>query len=294
MGRQLTWISGASALGGSTSTVLTDRAAGHRVLKGVKNLNVAGVEYLTTEVPGLDGTQVTDLFAPPRVVQLPMEVHGATRMQFLARLRALELALDPAVPGELELMQADGRRFRLRARYLRGLEGSEDQDEGGDGRWARFVLSLYVEDPWWYAAEPIRVPFSYSAGGTFFPILPLVLSSSSINGAATLSNPGTVPSWPVWTATAPGSALTIANSRTGQQISVNGVIPAGRTLTIDTRLGAARVQLDDGTDWWPQLTGTPVFWPVPPGETPISVALVAAGPGSEVVCTWTPRYRSAT
>lgn len=292
MGRQMTWISGAGSVGGSTSTVLTDPAAGFQVFKGAKGLDVPEVEFLVDELPGIDGSTVTDVYAPPRLVLLPMEIRGATRGEFLDRKRALELALDPAVLGQLELMQADGRRFRLNARYQGGLGGSEDIGEGGDTTWCRFVLRLYVEDPWWYAPDPITVSFPYVEPTDFFPFFPLVLDSDSVLGSTTVNNPGTVPSWPTWTATAPATNLTFTNVTTGEEFEADEPIPSGRTLTIVTEPRMQSVKLDDGTDWWPHLVGNPVFWMIPPRETPISLVLTGAGVGSSVGLSWVPRYRS--
>lgn len=292
MGSQLTWISGAAAVGGSTSTVLTNGAGGFRTLKGAKGLEVPPAEFLVDELPGIDGSIVTDVYAAPRTVLLPMMLWGATRAEFLNRRRAFELALDPAVIGQLELQQADGRRFRLNSRYAGGLEGSEEKSEGGDTTWCQFVLRLYVEDPWWYAVDRITVPFNYTAPTLFFPIFPLTLDSNQVLGSTTVSNPGTVPSWPTWTATAPGSGLTLTNVTTGEEIEFSGSIPSGRTLTIVTEPGKQSVKLDDGTDWWPNLVGNPVFWKIPPGSTPISLVLAGAGAGSSVGLSWLPRFRS--
>lgn len=292
MGRQLTWISGAGSVGGSTATVLTNRGGGFRVLKDVKGLDVPEVQFIVVELPGIDGATVTDVYAPPRFVLLPMIISGATRAEYLDRKRAFELALDPAVVGQLELSQADGRRFRLNARYAGGLEGSESINEGGDTTWCRFVLRLYVEDPWWYAPDPISVTFPYVEPTNFFPFFPLVLTSDSVLGNTTVNNPGTIPSWPTWTATAPATNLTFTNTATGEEIEADEPIPPGRTLTIVTEPGKQSVKLDDGTDWWPHLVGNPVFWKIPPRETPISLVLSGAGVGSSVGLSWVPRFRS--
>jgi hypothetical protein len=272
--------------------VLTDSGAGFTVFTGVKGLDVPEVEYVTIQLPGIDGAPVTDVYASPRTVLMPMKISGATRGEFLDRKRAFELALDPLVAGQLELMQSDGRRFRLNARYLGGLEGSEEVGEGGDTTWCRFVLKLYVEDPWWYAVDPITIPFNFTTPTTFFPFFPLTLDSNQVLGNTTVNNPGTVPSWPTWTATAPGSGLTLTNTATGDEVEFSGSIPSGRTLTIVTEPGEQSVKLDDGTDWWPNLVGNPVFWKIPPLSTPISLVLTGAGAGSSVGLSWLPRFRS--
>lgn len=289
MARELTWHGG-----DGWTQILNDQPQGYRVHKGVTGLGKPPRAIVAETSPLVDGEDITDEWDEPRTVMLPMTVWGPDNATFLARLRALALSLKS--PGEFEVAQADGRRRRIRAHYAGGLEGDESRDLGGDTTWCRFVLSLRCPDPYWFDPTPVTPKWQYSSAGTFLgdPFLPLRIGSSQVLGPATVNNPGDVPSWPEWTITPPNSDVTLLDRDTGASLALSGSIPAGRSLTIVTEPGERQnVMLSDGTDWWDHLTGTPVFWPIRPGTSNISVLLTGASPGSEVQLSFRPRYESA-
>jgi len=287
MARMLTWY----PADGRSPIVLTDRAAGRRVLKGTRGLGAGPVELVTDDSPLLDGTTVWEPYYAPRVITLPMLVSARTRAEFLSKVRELVTAIHPDADGELELAQHDGRRFRLRCRYLEGLEGDEDTTMGGDTTWWRFILKLYAADPWWYG-EPITATFTPVEAVPFFPLPPLRLSRSQVLGTVTVHNPGDVTAWPTWSATAPGSDPEFRNLATGETLRFAGALPAGQTLTVVTTPGQQSVTLTDGTSWWPQWAPGSVMWRIPPGTTRVSLTLASAGVGSEIALSFRPRYRT--
>lgn len=290
MARQLTWF----PAGGGAGLVLTDRGQGRRVLDGVRGLGVPPVELVTEDSPLLDGTTVHAVHAPPRTLFLPMLLFGADRAAYRARVAALEAAMDPAAgDGQLELMEHDGSRRRIRCRYTGGMEGEETKDARGNSWW-RFGVNLFAADPFWFAPDLLTLTWSYGTPTNFFPFFPLVLTPSALLGSATVSYPGTAPGWPTWRITAPGSSVTITNSDTGEAITLTGSIPAGQTLTIVTKPGQQSIRLANGTDWWPNLVDGSVLWQVKPGTTNINLSLTGASTGSSVVMETEIRYRSGS
>lgn len=290
MGRPLTWYPPAST--GLPPIVLTDRAAGYRVHKGARGLGAVERDLILVDAPWADGTTVEGDFAAPRHPMLPMSIYGVTRGEFLDRLRALTASMRTRdEPGELELQQADGRRFRVRCYYMSGLPNEETFDSGGDTNWVRFPLQMLAPDPYWYAAEPTVLRWQYSEPRDFLatPILPLKLSAGAVLGDVTLSNPGAANAHALWRITGPGTGIIFDLTTTGETLRINGTIPAGQTLTVVTEPGLQDINLD-GTDWWPYLQDGSSLWTIPAGDTSASVAVTGSGPGTTVELEFSPRF----
>lgn len=290
MARELTWYPD-----DGDPIVLNDRSAGYRVHKGVKGLGVPDVEFVTSDPPLIDGDQIDDVYESGRRIILPMSAYGPDDATFRARLRALLSAMDPRQPGYFEVAQADGQRRRIAARYAAGLNGDEAKDLGGDNGWYRFNLDLYAPDPLFFDPTPVTLLRTFGAGTAFFPIgptnaTPLKLSPSEVLGSATLTNPGDVSAWPTWTVTAPGTAVELDNTDTGEELHLSGTLSGD--LVIVTQPPQQSITMG-GVDWWDKLVDTPVLWQLPKGDTHVSLVLTGASTGSSVSCSFFPRYRSA-
>lgn len=289
MARELVWI---TPDGGEFP--ITNAAAGYRVLKGATGLGAPPIDLSTDETPLLDGVEVSDVYAPPRTIQLPMLILAEDRGLYRARARALVTAMSAGQECALELRQPDGQRRRITAWYNGGLEGAEDQDTGGE-KWLRFVLKVFCPDPFWVDPVPVTYQYGYVGTPVVFlgnPFLPLKLTPGSILGSTTIINPGEVRAWPVWTITPPANEVVLTDVDRDLSIPIAGVVPAGQTLTIVTKPGAADVRLSDGTDYWPALYGDPVLWPIEPGTTNVDLVLTGAGPGSGVQVAYFARYKT--
>ncbi|WP_018682169.1 phage tail domain-containing protein [Actinokineospora enzanensis] len=286
MARELRWYPG----DGSDPLVLTDPAAGYKVLKGSTGWGAAPVEHVTESTPLVDGEEILETYETGRTILLPMLITGRTYEAFQERLGALVDAMDPRVPGQLEIAQPNGQRRRIAAVYAEGLEGAEDKDSGGDTTWHKAVIRLYCPDPAFFDPTPVRLMFGYPAPVSFFPLFPLRLSADAVLGAATIINPGDLPAWPQWTATAPGTGAQFDNEDTGEELHVSGTLTD--TLTIVTRPGIQAVTMGSA-DWWDRLVDVPQLWALPKGQTNVTVALTGAAPGSSVMVEFRPRYRKA-
>jgi hypothetical protein len=292
--RQITWYPPEHT--GLAPIVLTDRAAGYSVLKGMRGLGAVEHQLVTDESVWADGATVDADYVLPRSIMLPMHAIGADRDEFLARLATLTAAMRTRAPGarptygELELAQHDGRRWRVRCHYQGGLPDEETIESGGDTNWVRFQLRLFAPDPYWYAPEPTVLSWDFDEPAAFLgdPFLPLQLSPSQVLGDATIVNPGTESALGTWRITQPGTDFIAANTTTGETLRVTATIPSGQTLTIVT--DPPDIYLDPaGTDWWPYLVDGSTLWEIPPGETPISLTLSGAAAGSRVELTFYER-----
>ncbi|GAB2964520.1 phage tail family protein [Saccharothrix stipae] len=295
--RQITWYPPAHT--GLDPIVLTDRAAGYRVLKGSRGLGEVEHQLVTDASVWSDGDTVDADYALPRAPMLPMLVTGADRDEYLTRIRALAAAMRTRAPGgrpapgELELAQHDGRRFRLRCHYRTGLPDHEEIDVGGDTTWARFGLQLYAPDPFWYAADPVTLSWESASPVAFLgaDFLPLRISRSSVLGPTEIVNPGSEAALGVWRVTGPGSDFIATNEASGEVLRVTESIPGGQVLTIVTDPTIADISLQPaGTDWWDNLVDGSALWEIPPGTTSIDLTLTGATADSEIVLEFYPRY----
>lgn len=275
--------------GGGTPRILNDRESGFRVLKGITGLNAPPFVLLTSDTPLLDGEQLNDVYAAPRTIVLPMLIAGRTEAEFRERARGLIRDVFP-LRGEatLEVAQPDGQRRRVPVMYVDGLEGSEAIDDGGF-RWWRTGIRLTALSPWWLG-DPYEQQWAYAEPVNFLPITPRRVSSSSILGDVTLTNPGDVETYPEWSLTAPATGVTLTRLDTGESLHVDAPVPAGRTLRIVTAPRETQLALDDGTPMWSALGNGSSFWPLPVGEAPLSLQVAGAGVGTELVLSYTPRY----
>ena len=296
MGRQYTWYSPADEDG----LALSNLAGGSRVLAGAEGLGKPDAEITYVTTPLLNGAQVVDVYAPPRTIKLPMQLEGADRDELTDRIRALCDAMDPDVPGQLEVAHADGRRRRIWGRYKSGLEGAEDAMSSGD-TFYRFVLTLLCVDPFFFDPEPVPVRFEYvaagietlpmpDAGGHYWNLVP-----STVLGSATVTNPGNVLSWMTWTVTPPASTITIANNDTGEQFAFATALPAGKPLTVVTEPPQPSIKLSDGTRWWNKLVKTPppALFPIRPGDNQLTLTVTGSAAGTSISGLFTPRYKDA-
>jgi hypothetical protein len=175
--------------------------------------------------------------------------------------------------------------------YVDGLEGSETVADGGI-RWWRTGIRLLALSPWWLG-EPVTQRWTYAEPVAFLPITPRRVSSSQVLGAATLSNPGDVDTYPVWTLTAPATSVTLTRPDTGEYLGITQALPAGRTLTIQTRPRETLIALDDGTPFAHLANGSSL-WRLPADRngkgSPLTLTVGGAGAGTVLTVSYTPRY----
>lgn len=287
MSRQLQWVSA----DGTQTITLTDAQAGYRVLADTTGLNAPPYRFSTEQYTGIDGTDLQAVTADARTVVLALMVQASDQTVFRSRVAALTRAMRPkAGPAQLVATDEVGVVRRLTCRYKSGLEGSEARGTKLPGRWWRASVELYAPDPWWYGDQR-TVDVGLGAGQSFFPLLPVRLAPSAVQGRFTVDlSASDAPSYPLWTVTGPGSALTLTNLTTGRQIVVNAPLAAGETMTIDTRPGYQSVRRGDGTNLMGSVATDPALWPLVEAVNDVTAALTGATATSRITGTYQPRY----
>ncbi|WP_328448994.1 phage distal tail protein [Amycolatopsis sp. NBC_00438] len=209
-----------------------------------------------------------------------------------ARDRLLGLFPDGA---ELALVKADGISTR---QLLVELDSAAVRLEGwADAQGFDWQLPLYAADPRWLdssvqTAGPFTVigtatdGLDWGSGGLDWANGGLDWGSSGNGGVLSLSNPGTAPSWPVFTVTGPLTNPTFTNPATGDVIAYTGTVDTGQTLVIDTSPFTRSVALN-GVDRFGFLASAQ-WIEIPPGGQ-VTVQFSGTGAGT-VTATWQHAY----
>lgn len=107
---------------------------------------------------------------------------------------------------------------------------------------AEFSLSVIAPDPRKYDANSrsVSLVLPASSGGIAPPLTPpFTIAGSTSTSQATLTNDGTVETYPTLTITGPCPPARIINLTTSEAIRVVDAVPAGQTLVIDVLNGTA-------------------------------------------------------
>lgn len=271
---------------------LTDAASGYRAQAGgTRGLRSVTYEVVSARYAGIDGDTVQTIRAAANDFSLGMLVQGSTDAEFRERARALVRIMRPQPgPGTLTVADESGERRSITCYCVAGLEGDRSDDTENYGSWWRMIMKFYAPDPWWYGDEQ-AVDFGLGAPTTFFPIFPLELSSSSVQGQFTVDlSDADAPAYPVWTISGPGSSLLLENSTTGRSIQVIATLTAGQTMVIDTRPGRQSVRRGDGTNLMGSVTTDPALWPLIEGVNEVAATLTGATASSRIAGTFQPRF----
>lgn len=271
---------------------LTDEQSGYSILaNGTRGLRSVEYGFTSVEYAGIDGSSVQSVKANANTPTLGLIVSATNQADFQARTRALVRAMRPkAGPGTLTVNRNDGSSRSLRCYVTGGMEGDESVDVTLPGRWWKLALKLLAPDPWW-SGDPVSLDIGLGVGAPFFPIFPLNLAPSQVQGQFTVDlSDADAPSFPVWTITGPGTSLTLTNNTTGRSIVVNAALGAGEQMIIDTRPGLQSVRRGDGSNLMGALASDPALWPLVEGLNSVTASLAGAADASRISGIYQPRF----
>ncbi|MCP3805370.1 phage tail family protein [Allokutzneria sp. A3M-2-11 16] len=245
-------------------------------------------------VPEQPGARFREARHGVREFSLPLWITDSSPAALRARLRSMIAAMDPVRgQGTIRLTSPTGDQREIYCRVSAGLELDETLGRTSGPLVQRAVPMFRAVDPYWYDIADTTDPFESGDTATFFPFFPLRLSSSSVFAEATITNSGDVETWPVWTITGPGSAITLRNLTTGEYMTLTITLAAGESLTIDTRPGAKTVTKSDGTNQFPALSSASSLWALARGANALRVEMSGTTAASRVVLSRRHRYLTA-
>jgi len=288
MAEQISWTSA----DGTQTIDLSDEKSGYSVLAdGTRGLRSVTYEMATSRYAGLDGTTVDAVRASANEPSLGLIVRAESEAEFRARTRQLIHAMRPqAGEGLLTVRNESGEARTLSCYCVGGLEGDEATNVTMAGSWWRLILKFYAPSPWWQG-ETRSISFGLGAPVNFFPIFPMTLSPSDIQGMFTVDlSDMDSPTYPQWTVVGPGSSLLLENQTTGRKIQINASLGDGESMLIDTRPGFQTIRRGDGTNLMGSLASDPALWPLIEGVNRVSAQLVGATSASRILGAFRPRY----
>lgn len=263
--------------------------SGYAILPGPIGLGMPPRELVGDQLANEDGMRVSSVTVGPRDITVPLDVWATDRPTFLQRRRRLQHICAKRSTLKLTYAEDDGTQRWITGYYVGGLEGDGGTDRETE-RSELFAVKFRCADPWWYGPEQ-TLDIGLGAGTNFFPIFPLVLSPSTVQGEFTIDlSDSDAPTYPTWTITGPGSSLVLTNQTTGRVIAVNASLSAGQTMVIDTRRGDQSVRRGDGTNLMGLVTSDPALWPLVEDVNVVTAALTGATSASRIAGAFQPRY----
>jgi hypothetical protein len=210
-------------------------------------------------------------------------------------LRAFVKAMDPVRGnGKIRVTSPLGDQREITCRYATGLGMDEKLGDASGPDYQKIPVGFVAYDPYWYDVSPTSKTFALTSLPSFFPFFPFHLTASQLVVDDTVNNGGDVGTWPVWTITGPGSAVTLRNSTTGLLISIPSIaLTAGQILTIDTRPGVKSVTLNDGTSLFSTIDHTvSQLWSLQDGVNAIRLEMTGITAASALSVSYYQRYLS--
>lgn len=261
-----------------------DEAHGMKVLLGAQGLDAPTLNAQSRTPAGWDGEVIDSISAEPREVFLPIRFRGGrlTELQDLKR-RFLSF-LNPA-RGAVTLSASlpDGSTRLIDGVYLRGLDGAWD-DGTFYGSRQKAGIVLRCANPFWREPDPWDADWVVEAdSGAPLPILPVAPGASRALGTPQrVTVPGDVETFAVWKITGPLAGVTISDDGAGRSLTFTRTLNEGETWTIDTRRGKQGVFDPTGARARATLNRGAQFWPLRPGTSLVTAAVVGASPGASV------------
>lgn len=286
--------------GGDTAWDLLGDSGVLLMSKGLRGLDMPPVKRQADSSPAVHGTRYRGHRVDERPVFWPLLVYSDEGSQaWIEHDRALWEDLEPGKLGTWTITHPDGKTRSLRVRFDDDSDHASDRDPSKSG-WEVYGLHLVAEQPFWEGDAVTRewestVTVDFFNGGAAPPFL---ISSGAAIGTATMSNPGRVPAWPVWTVFGPTSSVDLGLD--GKVVEAHFPVPSGKALVVDTDPTAqtailyshASKVIDPATaeDVTGEL-GAADFRPIPPGSS-VVLSLALTGSGS-VRADLRPRYYRA-
>lgn len=271
---------------------LTDLSSPVLKLRGASGVGpVAPTHFWKDAGAALDGSTWDGVRVGNGTVFMPVLITGRDSVDFLANHRAFSRSLNPLEEGTLRVTRPDGEWREIKCRF---------EDDGNPPIDLDPVMSLRVTygitwstaDPCW-SGQSITQNYANSPTQPWLvpPGPPMYINPSATLATATFTNPGDVPSSPIWRVNGPFTGFTVGLG--DQVVTSTSVRDATGWIEIDTRVNKRTVLDANGIDRWLDVTVAD-FADIPPGDdVPLTVNVAGSGPDTSVDLTFIPRYRSA-
>jgi phage-related protein len=254
---------------------------------GPSGRHMPPIDFTEQEIPFYHGSLVKNTRVKAREMDFPVQIYGETQMDIRNNLRKLLKIFNPLKgDGKIKSISPDGSQREISCRYQGGLEIEES------GRiWEKFVLVLKAFDPFWYDSSTIVQTFNINESpGTFFPVFPLALASSTVFASVAINNEGDVDTWPEWEINGPCQGVVLRNLSTGEMLSLDVTLELGESITIDTKPFRKLVVKNDSTNLFYTMSDDSSLWALQEGINGIQIEMGGATLDSSAQLTYRNRY----
>jgi hypothetical protein len=263
----------------------------HLIITGPEGRFMPPISFVEEEVPFLAGTRLRSVKVGAREFDLSIYVDGISESDVRNKTRNLLRMFNPLNgDGKIKVLAADGSQREIQCRYSSGL-GISEKDGAKVGNMQAVTLVFRAFDPYWYDSSTVVQTFKINENpGTFFPILPLRLASSTVFADITIDNDGDVETFPEWIITGPGESIVLSNLSTGETTSLDVTLEAGESITINTSPYTKTVTKSDGTNLFYTLSDDSSLWALQEGNNSIQIQMANATADSSIQLTYKNRY----
>jgi hypothetical protein len=260
---------------------------------------IDGLPVMMQEVPLVDGTAVPNVYIPQTgTIGLSILVgrpKSDNQNDYYNLLDSIGRAFyhrrneNPA-PGTLIIQRPDGSARKIAVYTTSGL----NTPDVGLNDMTVYSLSLSTPDPYWTDLDTTVLNFTSNVDPGFFtqPILPFAFNSPNIFGTSNIVNQGTVPAYPTWLITGPGTP-TITNNTSKRAWSLNTAVPAGQQVQVVTQRGQqSAVNVNTGANVWSQLalSSPRDLWPLVGGNNSVTISIADQTNSTEVAIFYANRW----
>lgn len=242
------------------------------VARGSIGLGAPPVQIADEKLPWAAGSVVRQQSVQPAKMTIPVMVHQSTMADLVAAVDTLRDWFDTGneqrrTPGYFRVIREDDTVRQRLCYYAGGLEGN--LQDGGPTH-VLYGIELSAPDPWpTDEADQIQI----------YDITDFPFTGSAYQGAIAVFNDGQLDAYPVWTITGPAQGISLFNTTTGKAWGWGGIVPAGQTLTVDTRPASQRftypVTLGSGASSYSFITADSELWWLVPGVNGMLISIGA-------------------
>lgn len=273
---------------------LTDIGSGIILGNGVKGMTMPPFDYYSTVLGQQPGASFQGVRVGSRLPYWPLFIYSDNSSdEFMARAKAILATMRPDQKGTWTVTTPATADAPAQSRFL-DMRFMDDSDAALPFDpivmgWNLYGFDFVADDnPLWYGPAigqtfypPDSTDVYMTSGGVLY------LSKGGSVSTASITNPGNIDAWPVWTVTGPTDPATLS---CGDGTIVSPAITSGQVWTFDTRPGNVGVFDQDGVDQTKNVPG----WnpaPVPYGQdVPLAISLGTSTAAAKVSISLTPLY----
>jgi phage-related protein len=262
-----------------------------KVLAGLNGFYMPPISVIDEEVPFQAGSMLRNVKVGARELDVPLRISGATSADLDRNLRRLLRTFNPLKgDGKFIVTSTDGTVREINCRYISGF-GMEESVSSRSAKWQRAVGVFRAFDPYWYdTATQVQTFKINESPGTFFPVFPLALASSTVFASVAINNEGDVDTWPEWEINGPCQGVVLRNLSTGEVLGLDVTLELGESITIDTKPFRKLVVKNDSTNLFYTMSSDSSLWALQEGINGIQIEMGGATLDSSAQLTYRNRY----